>query len=728
MRKRINLEWKVGYAKDRKSCPEEMITATVPGAVQLDMAKAKGLGDYTYGDNWKDYSWMEDVYWTYETLLPEFKHNGKNKLYFVTKGIDYEFKIILDDEVIHEQEGMFTPVEIDLTDKVLSNNNLKIQIAPAPKREGAPADKKQADQCVKPAVSYGWDWHPRLIPLGIWDETYLEVRPVSHIYDSQVTYILNEDFTNAEVTLEAQLACQEVSKLTWTFQDRKGNMIFDESFSVKNEKVSAVRSISKPELWWPNGEGEAVLYTSIVRLYGENQELLDEQSTKVGFRRIRLIMHPGAWEYPKGHPCTRSNPPITLEINNRSIFGKGTNWVNPEIFPGIITKETYLPLLKLAKDAHMNLLRSWGGGIINKEAFFDLCDELGLLVWQEFPLACNNYEGTPHYLDVLNQESRSIIKRLKRHACIAIWCGGNELFNSWSGMTDQSLALRLLNSNCYQLDPNTPFLMTSPLEGMGHGNYLFRYQDGREVFQVMPQSSNTAYTEFGCPGPSSAEYLKTFIPEEELFPPRPGTVWETHHAFHAWAGDTWLQPHVIKDYFGEAQSLEELVEWGQLLQSEGYKCIYEEARRQKPRCSMALNWCYNEPWPTAANNSIINWPDIPKPAYYAVKESLRPVLASAAIPKFSFGEGEVFTAQLWILNDSPESVASGVMNAYLMMGEEKIKVKEWNYPPMAPGLNMHGPNIRFILPKAHAAKMTLLLETPSDPAIRSSYTLLYHEM
>jgi len=724
MRNRIELAWQVGYTREGNLLPVEMIPSVVPGAVQLDYAKAKGYGAYTYGDNWKDYEWMEDVYWVYETELPACDEKAGNELYFVSKGIDYEFEIILNGEVIYEQEGMFAPFELKITEKLSYGGDLKIRIHPIPKIEGVPVSKKQAAQSVKPPVSYGWDWHPRLVPLGIWDDTYLEERTVSWIEDAEVRYNLSEDLERAAVELHYSLSEVLPYNLVWRFTDSLGEVVFQE------ETISEVREgilkaeIKNPNLWWPNGEGIPVLYNSSLQIFNADGILLDELSERVGFKRVRLVMHPGAWEYPKGHPCTRSNPPITMEINNRTIFCKGTNWVNPEIFPGIITKETYRSLLILAKDANMNMLRSWGGGIINKESFFELCDDMGLMVWQEFPLACNNYEGTPHYLKVLDKESTAIIKRIRRHACLSIWCGGNELFNSWSGMTDQSLALRLLNSNCFHLDPEIPFLMTSPLTGMAHGNYLFRYHDGREVFQVMSQANNTAYTEFGCPGPSSADYLRTFIPEEELFPPKAGGIWESHHGFNAWMGDTWLQPEVLKLYFGEASSLEELVEWGQLLQCEGYKCIYEEARRQAPKCSMALNWCYNEPWPTAANNSLINWPD-PKPAYYAVKNSLRPVLASVRIPKFTFTEGELFTAELWILNDSPESVHGGTVMVYLIFENKKIQLMEWKYPPLAPKTNFLGPKVYQRLPECMGKRMTLLLETPEQKEYGSEYVLLY---
>lgn len=739
MREKINTKWLVGHSLSKDELPAEMVEAAIPGAVQLDWAKAKGWDSYTYADNWKDYEWMEDRYWTYTTIIPDERLCKNDKLFFVSKGIDYQFRVLIDEEIIHKQEGMFTPFEIDLTKMEKGGSKLVIQVFPAPKRKDAPKGRDEADQSCKPAVSYGWDWHPRLIPLGIWNDTYFEVRKENHIRKSEVTYQLNHDLNSADVTLDLSLSKNELTTVIWSLYDRDGDKVFEKEIKVKDENLSIEYTLNKPKLWWPNGEGEAYLYTSCVRAYNEEESLLDEVVSKVGFRQVQLVMHPGAWQSPKGHPITRSNPPITLEINGRSIFCKGVNWVNPEIFPGIITKDTYLPLLNLAKEAHFNMLRSWGGGIINKDEFFELCDELGLMVWQEFPLACNNYEDTPHYLEILDQESKSIIQNLRKYACVVLWCGGNELFNAWSKMTDQSLALRLLNRNCFDLDPKTPFLMTSPIMGMAHGNYLFRYQDGQEVFQVMPKASNTAYTECGCQGPSSAEYLKTFIPEDELFPPRPGTVWETHHAFGAWVDDTWLCPKTLELYFGKAETLEELVEWGQLLQSEGYKCIYEEARRQKPVNSMILNWCYNEPWPTAANCSLINWPAEPKPAYYAVKNSCRPVLASARIPKFTFKAGELFSVELWMLNDSPEVVPAGCIEAYLLMDDEttsgtpcepslcSIKLTEWKYPPLAPGENMSGPNIRYILPKKNCSRITLKLKGAKELDIDSEYVLLYSE-
>src|SRR5690606_1206949 len=142
---------------------------------------------------------------------------------------------------------------------------------------------------------------------------------------------------------------------------------------------------------------------------------------------------------------------------------------------------------------------------------------------------------------------------------------------------------------------------------------------------------------------------------------RPGTSWETHHGFNAWSldPDYWINLSAIEHYFGGSDSLEQLVERGEWLQCEGYKSVFEEARRQAPRCAMALNWCYNEAWPVAANNSLVNFPAIPKPAYYSAQAACRPVLASARIPKFQWTAGEIFSAGLWLLSDHPDGQPGG---------------------------------------------------------------------
>lgn len=724
--KHVSLDWELGYSKDSKTMPSKWIPAVVPGAVQLDIARAEKYQPFYYAEHWKDYLWMEDMYYTYRTSFDKPELSDGKRLLFISLGIDYEFEIVLNGEKIFSQEGMFTPVRLDLTDKLKDKNNLNVKIFPVPKIHPFPDDRSQAAQVVKPAVSYGWDWHPRLVPLGIWDETYLDIQPQAHVDDILINYSLSNDLAKADISLELSGINLKGMLYEWILRDGSGKEVLISKGSFETNRADESLTLSNPELWWPHDHGIPYLYTSSFQLSDQSGSIIQTSMSKTGFRRVRLVMNEGAWNEPAGFPKTRSVPPMQVEINGRKIFCKGTNWVNPEIFPGIITRDRYNELLDRVIEVNFNILRVWGGGIVNKESFFELCDEKGILVWQEFPLACNNYEGTPHYLKILEQESGSIIKRLKSHPSLAIWCSGNELFNNWSGMTDQSAAIRLLNSQCFRFDTNTPFLPTSPVMGVGHGHYVFReWQTGEEVFQEMVRSKFTAYTEFGMPAPASVEVLRKIIPENELWPPRPGTSWESHHAYKAWVGNTWLCQDIIEDYFGPSDSLEELVANGQLMQGEGYKCIYEEARRQKPYCSMAANWCFNEPWPTAANNSLISYPNIPKSGFYEVKNACRPVLASARLPKFKWKAGELFNAELWMLNDLPENVPAGKITVKIVTAGEQITLLEWNYMQMAADINQPGPTVRYKLPIWPVDRIKILLEVEGHPEYNSQYTLAY---
>ncbi len=703
----IEAHWEIARLDRRDSPPSGWIPAAVPGAVQLDWARDSGLPDPAFGQNVRLYDGLEDFHWLYRTRVPRPPLASGEQLVFSCAGVDYacEVRVAGRDRLRHE--GLFTPFEIDLTD-CPAQADLEILILPAPKLAGAPADRSQASHVCKPAVSYGWDWHPRLIPLGLWAGAGFIVRPAAHLGLVDFAYTLSEDLSTATIAVTPGPG-SGARQVRWR--------LLEEGGAPAAEGSSGPVELRRPKLWWTHDHGSPQLYTLEVTAEGG-----EVYRRPVGFRRVRLVMAEGGWDHPVGFPKSRSHPPMTVELNGRVIFAKGSNWVNPEIFPAAVTAERLRPLLRLARDANFNLLRCWGGAIVNPEAFFDQCDALGLLVWQEFPLACNLYPDDPDYLRVLDQESRSIIRRVRQHPCLGIWSGGNELFNAWSRMTDQSLPLRLLNRNCYDLDPGTPFLPTSPLDGVGHGDYRFRDDRGREVFAIFQEAGNTAYCEFGCPGPSPAPYLRTFIPPSELWPPRPGTSWETHHGFNAWEADpsSWLCTSALEHYFGAAGDLETLVKRGGWLQCAGIQAIFEEARRQKPACSMALNWCFNEPWPCAAGTSIVNWPAQPKPAYDSVRLACRPVLASARFGKFVWRIGEAFVAALWLLNDSPSALPAGEVEAVLVAGGVAVSVARWKFPGAAPGKNLRGPGI--VAPLAPAADEAFELHQRVTPAAEWSTT------
>ena len=701
-------KWRgVHISRDSKN---QKFDVSVPGNIQYDYGKYMGFGDPMYGENCTGYEALENDSWAYISHLEYDKKDGES-VWFVSGGIDYKYDILLNCKKIYSYEGMFKPVELNLTDMLTGDDELCVFIYPHPKREGAWAGSRdEADASCKPPVCYGWDWNPRLLISGMWQDAYIETRTNAYIYDCEPSYVLSENLDKATVffNIKCDVPC------TVNFYDAENNLIYSgdgKSFEIND-----------PKLWWCNGQGEAYLYRWTV----ENGEC--KKSGTLGFRRVKLLRNIGAHD-PSGFPKSRYPAPFTMELNGRRIFMKGSNFVNADIFWGRITEKNYEELTDLAVDANMNILRLWGGASFCKKEFYDICDRKGIMVWQEFMLACNAYPNDEHYLSVLESEATAMITALRRHVCVVLWSGGNELFNGWSGMSDQSLPLRLLGSLCYQLDKHTPYIMTSPLEGMGHGGYKFRderyAQRWRDVFECFQNANHTAYTEFGVPSISPMEALKQIIPAEELDEIRETPSWKLHHAMRAWTAESHACLETLKLYFGNEATVEERVAQSDWLQCEGMKAIFEEARRQWPHCSAALNWAFNEPWITAANLSIVRYPAIPKPGYFATKNALRSTMFSARIPHFDWKSGERFTAQIWLLNDSNEEV-SGSVEVILKIGDTEISLLKWDNAEAEANTNTEGASVCCVLPAVDDGSITLILKADDD-SMSSEYKLLYEK-
>lgn len=701
------LNWEVGRSTSAETPPEKFIPARVPGAVQLDWARAHGWPSHHWNCEPERYSGLEDFFWHYRTTLPP-KPAGDLEPWLVLQDVDHRAIVRLNGRELARDGGIGRTLKVPLpTGEISSKALLEVIILAAPK-EPDQCGRSEAMRTTKAAVSYGWDFHPRLIPLGLAGKTFVQWRPLNHIAAVEWHARLSDDLTQAQFAVNVRL--RGSGALQAELRDPRGNVVWCESRDAVSSDIKLSGVLQSPSLWWPQGHGLQALYRLSVRFAGQ-----DTFERKVGFRKTRLVMSPGQWEAPGAFPKSRSLPPFTLEVNGRKIFAKGANVVGPDIFHGEVTQERWHRLVELATQAHMNTLRLWGGSAIADEAFYEACDELGVMVVQEFPLACNCYPDDPAYLAELESLAREVIGRMVFHPCVVLWSGGNELFNVWSGMTDQSHALRLLNSLCWQLDPDTPFVPTLPIEGVGHGYYLFRDpHSGVECFQIFQRSRNTGYTEFGVPCPSSVEAIRALMPAEDLWPPRDGGAWKMHSGFGAWDIEptSWMCVSTIEHYWGTQKNLQELVMKGQWLAAEGLKGLIEEARRQWPRCGWALVWCFNEPWPTVANLSLLSYPDQPKPSYEAVAQAMRPTLASARVKKFQWSSGEIFEAGLWILHDGVERRPDLTLHAVLSCGGWREELLVWRCP--AGTGDRVGPVLRCVLPELSGEELVLNLVT--DPA------------
>ncbi len=734
-----HFDWMLSHAKSKYAQRDEKIPATVPGATGLDYAAAKSYPPYYFAKNYELFGWMENEYFIYESTL-DFKLADGEYAYLCFEGIDYEYEIRIDGDTVCKREGMFTPVRIDVSKYAGGAVPFEVIIYPIPKLKGArrPGTRDEAAACCKPASSYGWDWHPRLVPSGIWKDARLEIHGAAPV-SLDASYRLSDDLRQADITVD--LDTVGVGTCQVSLIAPNGVSVYEASASfASGEHIKLGFEINEPQLWYPRGYGEHPVYTLVAK--SETKTI----TRKIGFRRVKLIRNfddknPVENSFPK----SRLPAPATIEINGVRVFAKGSNWVNTEIFPALMTKERYSELLSYVVDANMNILRLWGGGFINHDCFYDMCDEAGIMLWQEFMLSCNLHPDDDKYLSVLKQEASYIIKNLRTHPAITLWCGGNELFNSWSGLTDQSHPLRMLNSLCYELDRFTPFNATSPLAGMGHGTYntLFEVRGAgkdeaglggdiacsvnEEFITVLTRSYFTAYTEFGSSGGATPEYIKKYIMSEADYADcgKHNPVWVAHHAFGAWTPNDWLHPAEIDYYFGGYKSTDELLEKSLFIQKASYKALFEEMRKQWPHCSMAINWDFNEPWPCIAGNSLLNWPAVPKPAYYAVKEALRPTIASIRTGKNRYLTGEVLRAELWILNDSSESKEALTVSAYLELDGDKKLLVTAELPPCPARENRKSDTaLTLDVTEDLPAIFTLRLEVEGHPEMNSYYELM----
>ena len=717
---KLSLSWELGYSDSAEQIPKEWITATVPGAVQQDYARAHNWEPFYKGVNFKDYAWMEDVYWLYRAPL-RFCLEEEQQAALVFHGIDYKYAIRVDGEVLCQGEGMFRTIRCDVTRFAGKEAQLEVLIWPAPKATDK-NNRSQARRSCKAAACYGWDWHPRLVTAGIWDDCYLLIEDKRSVTEFDLSYVVSDALDSC--TLHAEMRTGSDTTLLLRVMDGEQE-VARQLVQSSGGKAVCELTLLDPKLWYPVGWGRQDLYTVTVDSLDERGNAVAEKSRRVGFRRSKLVMNTGGWHIKGGYPLSRSNAPAQLEINGIRIFAKGSNWVNAQVFPGEMTAEHYKSLLTKVVDANMNIIRIWGGGFVNKESFFELCDELGVMVWQEFPLACNEYPDDPAYLSVLEQEATAIVRRLRTHPSVVMWCGGNELFNIWSGMTDQHHALRLLDAICYKEDQYTPYMMTSPLNGMAHGSYVsYDEQSKKEMLTLLAESENTAYTEFGQPSMSPKDILLSFMSEADYQDCRQeNPVWLTHHGFRAWRTNTWVRKEEAEYYFGGYRDMDDLVEKTLFIQAMSYRSCFEEARRQWPLCAMALNWCFNEPWPTAANNSLLCWPDVPKPSYYAVQQALRPRMASLGLKRQLWWAGETLEAAIWLLNDSPEDWTPGNVKVFYRFGDgEEILWGTLNSAVLPKQTNSRCGALILPIPKDFAGMLHIRLQVEGYPEADSAYS------
>lgn len=606
------------------------IPASVPGEVHLDLKRAGKIPDPYYGQNAKLCRWMDEKDWWYRR---RFRLDRRARRVFLKfKGLDTFATVYLNGEKLGEHENMHYPAVFDITDKVRigCENVLAVRLG-SPKLESW----KRAEEPLpvwnttyerlytrKAEMGYGWDWAPPIIPTGIYRDVIIELIDSIRIEDIFVKpKILSEE--KAELEIEVALA---------SFLESDRDVLFRFEASCEESRISGEHHlkvepgenrfqitcvVEEPKLWFPWNIGKPYLYDMRAEAVVDD-EPVDERRLRFGIREVELVRYSD--ESPNGKV-------FYFTVNGIKVWAKGANWVPPDLFYPAITKERYRNALQMAVEGNMNMIRVWGGGIVESDTFYDLCDELGLMVWQDFLFACGVYPEDDRFIELVRPEAEYMVKHLRNHPCIVLWCGNNEneaLAESKGLNTrDHRIFYHLLPEICSRLDPTRPYhpgspsggeWADSPYEGDRHNwDVWFGYKDYREI-----SDEARFMSEFGCQAPPCYESLIKFFPPEKIWP----------------INDEWFY-HMMQiermiywsSEFGAPRNVKEFIRAAQLAQATILKCYAEHYRRLKFTNGGVLVWDLIAPCPNISW-SLIDYYLCPKMAYYELKRVFNDVLIS----------------------------------------------------------------------------------------------------
>ena len=630
----LNSNWRF-----RKTGDAEWMNATVPGTAHTDLLLNKKIHDPFFGDNEKMLQWIDTCEWEYETWFNvDDSVLERNHSELVFEGLDTYAKVFLNDRLILSADNMFRTWIVDCKKYLLKEkNHLLIRFEPASIKGKAEAQKLPftlpGDEKVftrKAQYHYGWDWGPRFVTCGIWRAVKINFRNSFRLND---VHMITEQLTDsvARIIAEVNLTVEKPTTLFFKLvveNQMRDSFYFDRTVHPDEKIVNLLFNINEPKRWWTNGLGEASVYNisiSATDPSGQSQELID----KIGLRTIELVQENDT----KGKS-------FYFKLNGIPVFMKGANWIPADNFLPRVKREKYLHLLLDAKNANMNMLRVWGGGVYEDDSFYDLCDSLGILVWQDFMFACAMYPGDTSFLENVSQEISDNIIRLRNHPCIALWCGNNEIDEGWKNWGWQKqynysekdstaiwknylrLFHEIIPQKIIQLDPSRTYWESSPSIGWGHKESLFQGDShywgvwwGMEPFESYMKRTGRFVSEYGFQGMPSMRTIESFTNSAER---SLGSAALKNHQKHPSGFET--IEHYMNDWYKKPKDFVSYVYVSQLLQAEGMIAAIEAHRSAKSYCMGTLYWQLNDCWPVTSWSSIDHfgrW----KALHYAVRES-----------------------------------------------------------------------------------------------------------
>lgn len=656
----LNKEWQVqGFSKgvkleEVKQIKEGWIAAQVPGVVHLDLLREQKLIDPFYGLQEKDAYWVEKKEWWYKTefSLNEFNSQRKRrkKVELVFEGLDTFATVYLNGEKVGEADNMFIPWRFDVTDKIREKNILLIKFSSAIsvlkeiQEKEKPLKASEEPTRVygrKAQYSFGWDWGPRLPGVGIWRKVYICSYDDMYINWVGVESNLSKEKAEVKVDVEVSSSIEEeqVGKVL-IYLDKK--RVKEQNIEIESSsfKHTLHLEIEKPVLWYPKGYGSQHLYGLKVKLFNEKEELMDIFEERIGIREVQLVQEKD-----------EEGESFYFKVNGIPVFCKGANWIPADSFLPRIGKKKYASLIHSASQCGINMFRIWGGGIYEDKEFYRLCDEEGIMVWQDFMFCCGEYPEENWFWEKVKKEARWVLKSLKNHPSIVLWCGNNE--NDWIYRKEDELKGRtiyhnILPSICKEMDSTRPYWPSSPYggkdpnseeEGDRHNWYVW---SGWQEIESYREDKGRFLSEFGFQAPPVMETIKRFCPPDQLKENSLSMQW--HNKQKDGSGRL---IHYLRAYMPDFENFEEFVQYSQLNQAYALREIIERCRRRKFKCGGTLFWQFNDCWP-GVSWSIVDYYLRPKPAYYAVKRVFQPVLISLV--------KEEEKIEVWICNDTLKEI------------------------------------------------------------------------
>ena len=636
----LNDNW--SFTNDSIKCT---YAATVPGNIHTDLLSHKLIPNPYESTNENKVKWVENQDWQYNCkFIINEKDLSNNNVDLNFEGLDTYASIYINDNLLSETDNMFREWSFNIKPYIkIGSNNLKIVFKSAVKyalskekklNYTLPGDEKVFTR--KAQYQYGWDWGPRLVTCGIykpvsirlWNNT--NIRSTRFFLKSINDSVANCEFITHISNSKKQSVCLNLSyslNNTKTKYQKQYNLTLEEG----ENNDTLLLQIKQPKKWWPNGEGEQNLYTVSLSMPNSNS-----YDFKIGLRTVELVRDKDS-----------IGESFYFKINGRSVFMKGANYIPEDNFIARTPSKKTKELLALVKNARMNMLRVWGGGNYPSTEFLNACDELGLLVWQDMMFACAMYPGDSGFIQTTREEIKQQITRMQHHACIALWCGNNEVDEGWHNWGWQkqynyskndsaeiwnnykNLFHKIIPELITTYDDKRVYHPSSPTFGWGKKQSL-HFGDshywgvwwGMQPFEIYNEKIGRFMSEYGFQSLPNLNTLKTVCSDSDL-----SLNSDCIHAHQKHpTGFQTIQTYLERDY-KTPTTFDKYIYISQLLQRDGMSTAIEAHRRGTPYCMGTLFWQLNDCWPVSSW-SAIDYNNEPKAFYYDLKRLFNSQLIS----------------------------------------------------------------------------------------------------